>query len=104
MIAYQEQSDAVAFDVVVQPRAARTELVGLWNGAVKIKLAAPPVEGRANEALIRFLAALLGVRRADVVIAAGQRSRRKRIRVAGLNGQQLIERLQPRLPLRDGGQ
>lgn len=97
MIAYREHHDTVSFDVVVQPRAPRTELVGELDGALKIRLAAPPIEGRANEALLRFLAGLLGVRRADVLIAAGQKSRRKRVRVTGLNGQQLVERLQPHL-------
>lgn len=73
----------VRLQVQVQPRAARTELVGLLGDALKVRLAAPPVEGAANEALVRWLAGVLKVPRASVVIASGVSSRRKVVLVEG---------------------
>ncbi len=67
----------------VQPRASRTEVVGQHGDAVKIRLRAPPVDGAANEELVRFLAERLGVARGAVTIVGGQTSRIKRVRIAG---------------------
>lgn len=61
----------------IQPGAKKTELVGEHGDALKIRLAAPPVDGKANEALIQFVAARLGVARSDVILKSGQSSRRK---------------------------
>lgn len=71
--------------VHVQPRASRAEVAGRHAGGVRIRLTAPPVDGAANEALVRFLADRLAVRRADVEIVAGATSRRKTVRIRGLN-------------------
>ena len=71
----------VRLRVRVQPRASRSECVGLIGGELKIRLAAPPVDGAANDALVRFLAQALGVPRATVVLAAGASSRSKVIEV-----------------------
>jgi uncharacterized protein len=70
--------------VFCQPRAARTAVVGLHAGAVKAKVRAPALEGRANEALVSLLAAALGVPRARVRLVAGASSRWKRLVVEGL--------------------
>ena len=70
--------------VHVQPRAPRTGVVGAHGDAVKIRLAAPPVDGAANEELVRFLAERLGVRRSAVTIVKGMTARRKTVRVAGM--------------------
>ncbi len=67
----------------VQPGAKRTEVAGRHGDALKLRLAAPPVEGRANECLIAFLAGRLGIPRSRVTIEAGETSRAKRVRVAG---------------------
>ncbi len=67
----------------VQPGASRTEYAGLHGDAHKIRLAAPPVDGKANEALIGFLAETFGVRQRDVSIASGASSRRKIVRISG---------------------
>lgn len=67
----------------VQPRASRTEVVGMHGDAIKIRLRAPPVEGAANDELIRFLAECLGVPRRNVRIAAGDTGRRKRVEIVG---------------------
>jgi len=85
--------DGVTFAVRVVPRASRNEIVGIHGDALKIRVTAPPVEGRANEALVAFLAKRLGVRKSQVEIVAGATSRRKMIRVIGLVAQEVGERL-----------
>ncbi|MDR2240412.1 MAG: DUF167 domain-containing protein [Zoogloeaceae bacterium] len=68
----------------VQPGAKRTGIAGLHGGALKIRLAAPPVEGKANAALTAFLAEELNVTRAQVDIIGGDTSRQKRLRISGV--------------------
>jgi hypothetical protein len=68
----------------VTPGAQRSEFAGEADGRLRIRLAAPAAEGRANDELVRFVAGALGVRRGDVEVAAGRRSRRKRLRVTGV--------------------
>ena len=80
-------------DVLVQPRASRTRVVGEHDGRLKIQVAAPPVEGEANAALVEFLAGALGVRRSDVAIARGDTGRRKTVRVAGVSAVDALARL-----------
>lgn len=83
MIDYSEKAGALTFKVQVVPRASRSEIVGEHNGALKVRIAAPPVDGAANEELIRTLAHALGVKRSAVEIIAGQTSKTKQMRVAG---------------------
>jgi uncharacterized protein (TIGR00251 family) len=82
--------------VSVTPRAKRDLLAG-WraDGRLKISLTAPPVEGKANADLIRFLARTLGLKKNQVQIVAGQTSRHKTIRLAGLSRDELVSRLPP---------
>ena len=80
-----EKDGVVSFAVRVQPRASRDEISGEWQGGLKIRLTAPPVDDRANEALRRFLAASLKVPLSAVRIAAGVRSRTKRVEVRGVS-------------------
>ena len=82
----------VIFAVRVQPRASKDEIAGEIAGAIKIRLQAPAVEGRANEALIEFLAELLKTPKGAVRILSGERSRVKRLEIRGVTKQQ-IERL-----------
>jgi uncharacterized protein len=82
------------FQIKVHPRAKKNAITGEVGDALKIALTAPPVEGRANEACIAFFAELLNVPRSSVTIAAGQSSRNKVIRIAGLTAAQVGERLQ----------
>lgn len=77
-------STGVRFAVHVQPRASRTELVGVHGGALRVRLQAVPVDGRANEALVEYLASRLGVPRRAVQVAIGQASRRKVVDVEGI--------------------
>jgi uncharacterized protein (TIGR00251 family) len=93
MIPVYETSAGVSFTIRVQPRAKKNAIVGELGDALKIALTAPPVEGRANEACIEFLANLLEVARSSVSIASGESSRRKVIRVAGLSARELRKRL-----------
>ena len=88
-----EVEGGVAFAVRVVPRASKNEIVGVHGDALKIRLTAPPVEGKANEALSAFLAQRLGVRKSYVEIVAGATSRLKMIRVIGLSAQEVKERL-----------
>jgi uncharacterized protein (TIGR00251 family) len=79
-----EKDGVVSFAVRVQPSARRDEIAGKWQEGLKIRLTAPPVDDRANEALRRFLAASLKVPLSAVRIAAGERSRTKRVQVRGV--------------------
>jgi uncharacterized protein len=79
----------VIFAVRVQPRASRDEVAGEVSGALKIRLQAPALEGRANEALIEFLAALLKTPKSAVRILSGERSRIKRVEIRGVTKQQI---------------
>ncbi len=74
----------MTFKVRVTPRASKNQIVGVEGDAVKVRLAAPPVEGKANEALVKFLASLLDVPRSSLEIIAGQSSRNKVIRIRGV--------------------
>ncbi len=77
----------------VQPRASRTEVVGLHGTAIRIRLAAPPVDGAANDALLRFLADRLEVPRAAVGLVAGQSGRSKTVLVNGLSPEDVAAKL-----------
>ncbi len=85
--------EAPTFWVHVQPRARRREIAGTYRGALKVRVTAPPLAGRANEELVWLLAETLGVPRSAVEIVAGETSRRKRVRVHGLTPEQLRVRL-----------
>jgi uncharacterized protein (TIGR00251 family) len=73
----------VRLAVQVSPNARRTEVAGVLEDALKIRLQAQPIEGRANEALVRYLAEVLGLPRSAVVLTHGQGSRRKLLELAG---------------------
>jgi uncharacterized protein len=75
------RGDALVLELHVQPGAKRTEFAGMHGARMKVRLAAPPVDGKANEALIAFLAEHYGVPRASVTIEAGLSSRQKRVSI-----------------------
>lgn len=79
----------VELSLLVQPRASRTRVLGEHDGLLKLQLAAPPVDGEANAALVEFLAKLLGVPRRQVSLIAGDASRRKRVAVQGVETAQV---------------
>jgi uncharacterized protein (TIGR00251 family) len=80
----QEQDGAVTFEVRVAPRASRNRVIGVQDGALKVALTAPPVDGAANEALTKLIAKALGVAKSDVEILRGDRARVKLLRVHGV--------------------
>ncbi len=79
MVRYSERDGSVTFQVRVVPRAARSEIVGDHDGALRVRIAAPPVENAANEELLRLLAAAFRVRRSRVEITAGHTSKLKTV-------------------------
>jgi uncharacterized protein (TIGR00251 family) len=79
----REVPGGVELDLLVQPRASRTQVLGEHGGRLKVALAAPPVDGEANQALVELLASALGARKADVAVLRGESGRRKTVRVAG---------------------
>jgi len=83
----------VIFRVRVQPRAARDGVAGEHGGAIKLRISAPPVEGRANEACRRLIAKLAGVSASAVEIIAGESSKDKIIRIGNITAARLRERL-----------
>jgi uncharacterized protein len=92
MLQITENRDAqsVVFQVRVQPRASRDEVAGEMDGALKVRLQAPAVEGRANEALIAFLSSVLKRPKAAVRISSGERSRLKRVEVMGVTKNDIL--------------
>jgi uncharacterized protein (TIGR00251 family) len=93
MAVITETVAGVRVSVVVQPRASRTELIGVHGEALRIRLAAPPVDGAANDALIRFLAEILEVPRTAITIASGRQGRRKTVDIQGLRAEEAARRL-----------
>jgi len=81
----RDEGGGAVLELLVSPRASRTRVAGEQGERLKVQLAAPPVDGEANAALVAFLAHALGVRRADVTLLRGERGRRKTVRVAGVS-------------------
>lgn len=80
-------------EVLVQPRASRTRAVGEHDGRLKIQVAAPPVEGAANDALVAFLSERLRLPKGSITILAGETGRRKGVELAGTDLQTVVEAL-----------
>jgi uncharacterized protein (TIGR00251 family) len=91
MIELSEKDGAVTFKVRVQPRASRTELAGEHNGALKVRITAPPVDGKANEECRRFLSRLFKVATGAVEIVAGDASRDKTIRIRNITAETFVK-------------
>lgn len=93
MIPIHDSPGGCTFAVKVHPRAKKNAITGEVGDELKLALTAPPVEGKANQACIDFFANLLKVPRSSITIAAGQTSRKKVIRVAGLAAEEVRQRL-----------
>jgi len=91
----REEGGALTLELLIQPRASRTRVVGEHDGRLKVQLAAPPVDGEANAALVEFLAGVLGVRKADVTLRRGEAGRRKTVRVVDVTAAAALEALRP---------
>lgn len=85
MIELLETTNAVTFSIRAIPRASRSEIVGEHDGALKVKLASPPVDGAANAELIRLFAKKFGVSKSDIEIVSGETSKNKRIKINNLS-------------------
>ena len=83
MINYTEKDGTLIFKVRVVPRASRSEVVGEHDGALRVRIAAPPVDGAANDELVRLLARAFGVPRSAIAITSGNAAKLKTVRVAG---------------------
>ncbi len=88
---YQAGEGWIQIQVRVQPRSSSERIGGIVEGALRVHLTAPPVEGKANKALQRFLARLLGIPKWDVEIVAGEISRSKRVRLHGITSEGLAK-------------
>jgi uncharacterized protein len=90
----RETSNGVRLDVEVKVRASRSKVLGIKADRLSVALAAPPVEGAANQALIETLADYFGLPRRGVTLIAGERNRRKVVELAGVRASDVLERLQ----------
>ena len=93
MIPIRGTPAGATFQIRVHPRARKNAITGEIGDALKVALTAPPIEGRANQAVLSFFAELLNVPRSSITIAAGETSRNKLIRVSGLSAAQIEARL-----------
>jgi uncharacterized protein len=93
MIPVQESARGITFAVKVHPRARKNAITGVIGEALKLSLTAPPVEGKANQAVIEFFADLFAIPRSSVTIASGETSRSKVVRISGVNRAAVEKRL-----------
>lgn len=93
MIPVTESSKGISFSIRIHPRARKNAITGVIGDALKLALTAPPVEGRANQAVIEFFAELFEIPRSSVTITSGETSRNKKVRIAGLTRAAIVARL-----------
>jgi uncharacterized protein (TIGR00251 family) len=94
MVPLKESATGVTFAVKVHPRAHNNAITGIIGDALKLALTAPPVDGKANQAVIEFFADLFAISRSSVTITSGETSRTKVIRVSGISAEQAQQKLQ----------
>jgi uncharacterized protein (TIGR00251 family) len=90
VIQFTEKDGNLTFNVRVVPRTSNSEIVGEHDGALKIRLASPPVDGAANAELIKILSKKLDVPKSEVEIISGQTSKQKQVRINGINSTKLL--------------
>lgn len=90
-----EQGGAVFVAVLVVPRSSHCRIVAVHDDRLKIQLTAPPVDGKANAALVQFLASELDIAKAQIEIVGGASNKRKNVRVSGVPAQRVLLRLLP---------
>jgi uncharacterized protein (TIGR00251 family) len=88
-----ETPEGLAIRIRAVPRASKNEIQGIYDGALKIRLTTPPVDGKANQALIKFLSKTLKISKAQIELAQGETSRHKTVHISGLTKPQLLERV-----------
>lgn len=87
----QDTKEGIALKIHVNPRSSKDQVTGLHGDALNIKLKAPAVDGKANQALVKFLAGFLGVKKKDLEITSGEKSRTKTVTVKGLKTDKIME-------------
>ena len=93
MIQFTEKENSIVFAVRVVPRASKSEIVGEHDGALKVRVASPPVDGAANQELIKLLAKTFGVSKTDVEIVGGHASKIKQIKIVGLAKETFLRKI-----------
>ena len=91
MINLSEKNGALIFNVRVVPRASKSEIVGAHDGALKIRIASPPVDGAANAELIKVLSKTFDVSKSEVEILSGQTSKTKQIKIVSLTAEKFLQ-------------
>lgn len=94
MFGCSDHPDGALLDVRVIPRAAQSALAGERNGALLVRLNAPPVEGAANTELVALLSTVLGVPKRQIAIVSGERTRNKRVRISGMTAAAVRQRVE----------
>ena len=89
MVLLRESKKSLTFDIQVIPHASRMEIAGVQEGAFKVKVTAPPVEGAANEACIKLLARELGLKKSQMEISSGAKSRKKTVMIKDISKAEL---------------
>ena len=92
IVPYQDMKE-ITLKVYLQPKSSKNEVLGPYRDGIKVKITAPPVEGKANEALIRFLAKELGVSPSCIEITRGHHSREKTLKISGNVDQELVKKI-----------
>ncbi|EKD39519.1 MAG: hypothetical protein ACD_75C00379G0002 [uncultured bacterium] len=90
----QSADGAVLLHVYVQPKASKSKVVGLFDGCLKIAITAPPVDGKANEEVVKFLARLLDIPGRNIAIQAGGQSRRKRVLLRAARVEDILAKIE----------
>ena len=93
MIAYTNIGNDIILSVQVVPRASKSQIVGIHEAALKVRIASPPVEGAANAELVKVLAKHFGRPKSAVEIVAGETSKRKKVRIAGISAAEFEEKV-----------
>lgn len=94
MIKFSEKGDALIFTAKIVPRASKTEITGEMEGALKIRIASPPVDGAANAELVKFLSKVFSVSKGSIEIISGETSKTKQIKIANLTSEKFTAILQ----------
>ena len=84
----------IILKVYLRPKSSKNEIIGFYRDGIKVKITAPPTEGKANEALIRFLAKELGVSPSCIEITRGHHSREKTLKISGNIDQKLVKKIE----------
>ena len=88
----KELSEGLLISIYVQPGSSKTEIIGMHQNSLKIKLTSPPVEGAANSLLIKFISKELGIAKSKIVLKSGEKSRSKRLILKGCSKKKVIQK------------